>query len=121
MTTAQTTDDFRRVHPLTPLLRFWTLILAVLAGLILNLNLSSLQAIWTALSEDTDVVIWPLLASIGGFLLACVLIWLLSLIWWKATAASRHSRAKSIRSVSDFFCINAQPPDCPSALTERMR
>lgn len=85
MTTAQTTDDFRRVHPLTPLLRFWTLILAVLAGLILNLNLSSLQAIWTALSEDTDVVIWPLLASLGGFVLACVLIWLLSLIWWKAT------------------------------------
>ena len=82
---ADTTGGFRRVHPLTPLLRFWTLILAVLAGLVLNLNLSSLQTIWTALSEDTDVVIWPLLASIGGFVLACVLIWLLSLIWWKAT------------------------------------
>ena len=89
MTTAQTaaehTDGFRRVHPLTPLLRFWTLILAVFAGLVLNLNLSSLQAIWSVLREDTDLAIWPLVASIGGFVLACGLIWLLSRIWWKAT------------------------------------
>lgn len=93
MTTAETTDgipggtpdDFRRVHPLTPLLRFWTLILAILAGLILNLNLSSLQAIWSVLRDDTDIAIWPLVFSIGGFVLACGLIWLLSRIWWKAT------------------------------------
>ena len=78
-------DDFRRVHPLTPLLRFWTLILALFAALALNLNISSWQAIWTALSDDSDLAIWPLLASIGGFLLACGLVWLLSRIWWKAT------------------------------------
>lgn len=79
------TDDFRRVHPLTPLLRFWTLILAILAGLALNINLSSWQAMWGFFSDDHDIAIWPFLASIGGFLLAGGVIWLLSRIWWKAT------------------------------------
>lgn len=79
------TDNFRRVHPLTPLLRFWTLILAILAGLALNINVSSWQAMWGFFSDDHDIAIWPFLASIGGFLLAGGVIWLLSRIWWKAT------------------------------------
>lgn len=77
-------QEFRKVHPLTPLLRFWTLILAVFAALALNINASSWSAIWGFVSGERDYAIWPLLISIGVFVLACVLLWLISRIWWKA-------------------------------------
>lgn len=76
--------EFRTVHPLTPLLRFWTLILAIFAGLALNINASSWGAIWGFVSGERDYAIWPLVISIGVFVLACVLLWLFSRIWWKA-------------------------------------
>lgn len=77
-------QPFRRVHPLTPLLRFWTLILAVLAGLAFNINASSWAAIWAFISGDRSTAIWQFLLSVGLFILVCGLIWLLSRIWWKA-------------------------------------
>ncbi|WP_143336751.1 PH domain-containing protein [Corynebacterium pacaense] len=76
--------EYRRVHRLTPLLRFWTLILAVIAAVAVNINTSTYATIWGLVSGEGGVAVIPVLLSLGVFVLACVLIWLVSQIWWKA-------------------------------------
>ena len=79
-----TEHAYRRVHRLTPLLRFWTVILALLAIGVANLN----QAVITRLSEAVrgdDGSFMPLLLGVGAFLVACVAIFVVSQIWWAAT------------------------------------
>lgn len=73
---------YRRVHRLTPLLRFWTLILALLAVAVVNINLSVISTVWAFLTGGNYL---PILAGLAGFLVACALIWLISQVWWKAT------------------------------------
>ncbi|WP_257202822.1 PH domain-containing protein [Corynebacterium cystitidis] len=78
------TGNYRRVHRLTPLLRFWTLILALLAVAAANLN----QAVVRRLSEairGEDGSFLPLLIGTGGFVGVCVAVFLVSQIWWAAT------------------------------------
>ncbi|RSZ64202.1 hypothetical protein EAH68_04150 [Corynebacterium hylobatis] len=75
-------EDYRRVHPLTPLLRFWTLILALIAVLIVNLDLAAIGAALAWLGSGS---ILPVLLGIVVFLAACGLVWLISRIWWRAT------------------------------------
>ncbi|GAB3699961.1 PH domain-containing protein [Corynebacterium nasicanis] len=74
-------EEFRRVHRLTPLLKFWTLILALLAVVVLNVNLSALGSAWTWL-EGGQVL--ALLGVAAAFALACGLVWFVSQVWWKA-------------------------------------
>ncbi|MGP6173859.1 PH domain-containing protein [Corynebacterium sp. A21] len=78
-------EEFRRVHRLTPLLRFWTLILAVFAALIFNFNISTLNSLWGFFSGEFSQAWVSLLIGVGGLVLAFVLIWWVSQIWWKAT------------------------------------
>lgn len=88
MTTPDTFEaagDVRRVHRLTPLLRFWTVILAIFAALLLNFNLSTFNSIWGFFQGEFGQAWVSLLIGVGGLLLAGLLLWLVSQIWWKAT------------------------------------
>lgn len=77
--------EFRKVHRLTPLLRFWTVILALFAALIFNFNVSTLNSIWGFLSGEFSQAWVSLLIGVGGLMLAFFLVWWVSQIWWKAT------------------------------------
>lgn len=74
--------EYRRVHRLTPLLRFWTLILAILAALLFSLDWDLIARGWGLISSGA---LLPFLAGLGGFVVLCGLIWLVSQAWWKAT------------------------------------
>ncbi|MDO5511614.1 PH domain-containing protein [Corynebacterium sp.] len=87
-------QDFRRVHRLTPLLRFWTVILAVLAVVAVNVNLTVLTRAWTWLEEGQFL---PLLGAAGVFLLACALVWFASQVWWKAMGFRLGEEEVSLR------------------------
>ena len=63
--------EFRPVHRLTPLLKFWTVILAVLAVVAVNINLTVLTRAWTWLEQGQFL---PLLGAAGAFGLACALV-----------------------------------------------
>lgn len=73
----------RPVHRLTPLLRFWTGILALLAVVVVNLNASAAGTIASFLRGDGSFL--PILYGVGAFLAACVAVWLGSYFWWRAT------------------------------------
>ncbi|ANE03321.1 PH domain-containing protein [Corynebacterium crudilactis] len=76
--------QFRKVHRATPLLRIWTLLLAVLAAFILNVNASAVAFVWGLINGEHTLALVPMLLTIGGVLLAGVLIWGLTKIWWNA-------------------------------------
>lgn len=74
-------SEFRRVHRATPLLQFWTGILAIFAALVLNINASGLHWIERQLAgEGTS---WWLLVAVGAFVLVCALVWWASGLWWR--------------------------------------
>ena len=72
----------RRVHRLTPLLRFWTVILALLAVVLLNFAEMIAEP---ALEFFRGGDVAPLAVGLGVFVLACVGVWAVSWFWWKAT------------------------------------
>ena len=45
--------SFRRVHRLTPLLRLWSVILALIAGFALNANMEALRDIFAFITGRT--------------------------------------------------------------------
>lgn len=73
----------RPVHRLTPLLRFWALLLALLGLVALNLTETMLNNVVGFFRDDGSVI--PVLIAIGVFLAACVVVWFGSYFWWKAT------------------------------------
>ncbi|MEJ5928307.1 PH domain-containing protein [Corynebacterium sp. H128] len=75
--------EFQRVHRATPLLKFWTTILAVFAVIIANINSVGLKEIADFLRGE-EVQLWWFAAGIGVFLLSCALVWGISGIWWRA-------------------------------------
>lgn len=77
-------DGYTRVHRLTPLLRFWSLILALLAIFVLNINASMIEDIVSYLQGGhLGEVGRGTLLAIGGFVLVCAVIWLVSGVWWR--------------------------------------
>lgn len=74
--------EYRHVHRLTPLLRFWTLILALLAGALVSIDWDLITRGWDLLRSGAVV---PLIIGLGIFVLLCVVIWLVSHAWWQAT------------------------------------
>ncbi len=76
-----TPEEFRRVHRLTPLLKFWTVLLAVFAVVLVNTGLSDLAQTWRWLQEGQFLL---LAGAVGGFLLACAVVWFGSQVWWQA-------------------------------------
>ena len=77
-------DGYTRVHRLTPLLRFWSLILALVAVFVLNINASMLSDVLSYLQGGhLGEVGRGTLPGIGGFVLECAAIWLVSGVWWR--------------------------------------
>lgn len=77
-------EGYRRVHRLTPLLRFWSVIFAFLAICVLNFNLEMLSDIAAYLRGGhwSDIGLGTL-AGLGGFVVVCLGIWYVSAIWWR--------------------------------------
>lgn len=74
--------DYRRVHRLTPLLRFWTVILAAVTVFFVNVDVAAIGAAVGWLGSGN---ILPVLIGAGVFVLGCGLVWLVSQVWWRAT------------------------------------
>lgn len=91
-------DGFRRVHPLTPLLRFWGFIAAIVTIFILNFNLEMV-------TETVDYLrgghIGEAIKGIGiaaaAFVVICLLIWWISRIWWRQLGFKLTDEEISIR------------------------
>ncbi|MCX7538189.1 hypothetical protein OS123_06495 [Corynebacterium sp. P5875] len=75
------TDGYRRVHRISPLLRFWTVLLALVAVVVGNTVESVFEALRGLVSGKIHVDVRPLLIVIGGFAAVCALVWLVSGIW----------------------------------------
>jgi len=86
--------QFRPVHRLTPLLKFWTVILALLAVVAVNVNLTVLTRAWTWLEQGQFLL---LVGVLGGFVLACALVWFASQMWWKAMGFRLGEEEVSLR------------------------
>ena len=101
-------DGYRRVHRLTPLLRFWSVILAVLTVFILQLNMEILGDIYAFFSEGhLGEAMRGTAIAFGIFIVFCVVIWLVSGLWWRRLgfklddeeiAIRRGVLSKSLRS-----------------------
>ena len=77
-------DGYTRVHRLTPLLRFWSLILALLAIFVVNINASMISDVLSYLqSGHLSEIGRGTLLGIAAFILVCALIWLVSGVWWR--------------------------------------
>lgn len=77
-------DGYTRVHRLTPLLRFWSLILALVAVLAVNVNASMVSDVLSYVQGGhLGEVGRGTLLGIGAFVLVCAMIWLVSGIWWR--------------------------------------
>lgn len=89
-------DDhpYRRVHRLTPLLRFWVVILTALAALLLNIGIDTMSTIWSFFADGS---LWQIPAGIGAFAALCGLVWLVSQIWWAATGYRLTDEEISLR------------------------
>lgn len=91
-------DGYRRVHRLTPLLRFWSVILAVLTVFILQLNMEILGDIYAFFSEGhLGEAMRGTAIAFGIFIVVCVVIWLVSGLWWRRLGFKLDDEEISIR------------------------
>lgn len=75
---------YRRVHRLTPLLRFWSVILAVITVFLLQVNLELLGDIYAFFKDGhLGEAIQGTVIAVGGFILLCLILWFVSGIWWR--------------------------------------
>ncbi|AKK02408.1 PH domain-containing protein [Corynebacterium epidermidicanis] len=89
-------NEFRHVHRATPLLQFWTTILAILAVALANVSATVLRDIVAAVQHGQIKSVW-FLAAIAGFVALCAVIWLVSGIWWKAIGFRLGSEELAIK------------------------
>lgn len=90
-------SEFRRVHRATPLLRFWTTILALFTLFFLNAGDSRLLDIARFFEEDQTHQEWLLLSAVA-FLALCGVVWAVSGIWWRAMGFCLDEEEIAIRS-----------------------
>lgn len=76
-----TAGQWRRVHRLTPFLHFWTAIFAFLAVVFINLDKDMFGAAREALNGG---YLRFILIGIGVTVLVCLVLWALSMVWWRA-------------------------------------
>lgn len=75
--------SFRRVHRLTPLLRLWSVILALIAAFALNVNLAALRDIFAFITgEHRGEALRDTALALAGFIAVCAVVWLVSGLWW---------------------------------------
>ena len=79
-----TQPSFRRVHRLTPLLRLWSVILALIAAFALNVNLEALRDIFAFITgEHRSEALRDTALALAGFVAVCAVVWLASGLWWR--------------------------------------
>ena len=91
-------DGFRRVHRLTPLLHFWSLILAILAVFLVQVNVELLGDIYTFFTDGhLGQALRGTAIALGGFVVVCLVIWLASGIWWRRLGFKLDDEEISLR------------------------
>ena len=76
--------SFRRVHRLTPLLRLWSVILALIAAFALNVNLEALRDIFAFITgEHRGEALRDTALAFAAFVAVCAVVWLASGLWWR--------------------------------------
>ena len=81
---SSTQPSFRRVHRLTPLLRLWSVILALIAAFALNVNLEALRDIFAFITgEHRGEALRDTAIALAGFVAVCAVVWLASGLWWR--------------------------------------
>lgn len=75
---------YHRVHRLTPLLRLWSVILAVIAAFALNVNMEALRGIIAFITgEHSAANLRDIGFALAGFIAVCAVVWLVSGVWWR--------------------------------------
>jgi putative membrane protein len=77
-------SQWRRVHPLSPLLRMWAVLVGIVAVLLFQQSKLFGDA-WRALSESSLPTVLIIVGVIAVFPVVFALGWLVSLPWWRAT------------------------------------
>lgn len=76
--------SYQRVHRLTPLLRLWSVILAVIAAFALNVNMEALRGIFAFVTgEHSAADLRDIGLALAGFIAVCAVVWLVSGVWWR--------------------------------------
>lgn len=75
---------YHRVHRMTPLLRLWSVILAVIAAFALNVNMEALRGIFAFVTgEHSAADLRDIGLALAGFIAVCAVVWLVSGVWWR--------------------------------------
>lgn len=76
--------SYHRVHRMTPLLRLWSVILAVIAAFALNVNMEALRGIFAFVTgEHSAADLRDIGLALAGFIAVCAVVWLVSGVWWR--------------------------------------
>ena len=90
--------SFRRVHRLTPLLRLWSVILALIAGFALNANMEALRDIFAFITgEHRGEALRDTALALAGFIAVCAVVWLASGLWWRRMGYQLGAEELSLR------------------------
>ena len=93
-----TQPSFRRVHRLTPLLRLWSVILALIAGFALNVNMEALSDIFAFITgEHRGEALRDTALALAGFIAVCAVVWLASGLWWRRMGYQLGAEELSLR------------------------
>ena len=91
-------SSFRRVHRLTPLLRLWSVILALIAGFVLNVNMEALRDIFAFITgEHRGEALRDTALALAGFIAVCAVVWLASGLWWRRMGYQLGAEELSLR------------------------
>ncbi|MCG7241190.1 MULTISPECIES: PH domain-containing protein [Corynebacterium] len=90
--------NFRRVHRLTPLLRLWSVILALIAAFALNVNMEALRDIFAFITgEHRGEALRDTALALAGFIAVCAVVWLASGLWWRRMGYQLGAEELSLR------------------------
>lgn len=93
-----TQPSFRRVHRLTPLLRLWSVILALIAAFALNVNMAALRDIFAFITgEHRGEALRDTALALAGFVAVCAVVWLVSGLWWRRMGYQLGAEELSLR------------------------
>ena len=90
--------SFRCVHRLTPLLRLWSVILALIAAFALNVNMAGLRDIFAFITgEHRGEALRDTALALVGFIAVCAVVWLVSGLWWRRMGYRLGAEELSLR------------------------
>lgn len=95
---SNTQSQYQRVHRLTPLLRLWSVILALIAAFALNVNMAALRDIFAFITgEHRGEALRDTALSLAGFIAVCAVVWLVSGLWWRRMGYRLGAEELSLR------------------------